>query len=66
MTHVQLTGNIGRRHDDGEGLGIGLTLGLKVAAAFPHLVNAIFDLLGFVDLGQFSCHKKYSFVEIIT
>jgi hypothetical protein len=61
VAHVQLTGNIGRGHNDGERLGVTRLIGLKMAIFLPHLIDSVFDLLGFIDLGQFSCHNKHSF-----
>ena len=61
MTHVQLTCDVGRGHDDGEGFCISFALRCKVAIILPHLINAIFNLLRFIDLRQFSCHFKHSF-----
>jgi hypothetical protein len=58
---VQLTGNIGRGHNDGERLGISTLAGLEVAIFFPHLIDSVLNLLRFIDLRQFSCHNKHSF-----
>ena len=65
VTHVQLTGNVGRGHDDGKGLLVRVTVTLEAAVLLPSLVDAGFHFLGFVNLGQFfhflhsfSGHKK--------
>ena len=56
VTHVQLAGNVGRRHDDSEGLFALVPLGVEIAALLPHLVNFGFHGLRVVDLVQFFCH----------
>ena len=53
VTHVQLTGDVGGRHDDGEGLFVGVRLRLEAVAVHPQLVNAGFHVPRVVDLGQF-------------
>ena len=50
VTHVQLAGDIGGRHDDGEGLFALILLSVEVAAVLPHLVDPGLDLLRLVDL----------------
>jgi hypothetical protein len=50
MAHVQLTGNIGRGHYDGEGLGICLAVRLEIAALLPHIVDPGLNILRFIDL----------------
>ena len=50
VTHVQLTGDVGWGHDDGEGLLAFIHLGVEVAAALPHVVDLGLHLLRLVDL----------------
>ena len=50
VTHVQLTGDIGRGHDDGEGLLLLIPLRMEVAALLPHIIDAGFHILRFIDL----------------
>ena len=50
VTHVQLTGDIGRGHDDGEGLLVLIPLCMEVAALLPHIIDAGFHILRFIDL----------------
>ena len=50
MAHVQLTGDIGGRHDDGEGLFALIHLCVEVAAIEPHLVDLRLNLLRLIDL----------------
>mgnify|MGYP003294974937 CR=1 FL=1 len=59
VAHVELTGDIGGRHDDGIGLLVLVTLGVEVAVALPHFVDGRLDLTGVVDLRQFSCHVHF-------
>ena len=40
VAHVQLAGDIRRRHDDREGLLVGVRLGLEAVVVHPHLVDA--------------------------
>ena len=58
VTHMQLTGNIGRGHNDGERFGASVLIRLKVAAFLPHLVDFGFYLLRFINLGQFFSHNN--------
>ena len=53
VSHVELAGDVGRRHDDGKGLLIGIRLRLEAVAVHPQLVNAGFHVPRVVDLGQF-------------
>ena len=50
VTHVQLTGDVGWGHDDGEGLLAFIHLGVEVAALLPHVVDLGLHLLRLVDL----------------
>ena len=61
MAHVELAGDVGGRHDNGEGLLVGITVALKAAVFLPHLVDAALHLLGFIDLGKFFLHLLHSF-----
>ena len=51
MAHVQLAGDVRRRHDDGKGLFVRVGLGLEAVVVHPHLIDAALDLLGLIDLG---------------
>jgi hypothetical protein len=61
VTHVQLAGDVGGRHNDSEGLLVLVPLCVEIAALLPHLVNFRFHGLGLVDLVQFFCHTKLPF-----
>ena len=50
VTHVQLAGDVGWRHDDGEGLFALVGLGMEVAPILPHPIDSLFGLLRLVDL----------------
>ena len=47
---------LGGRHNDGEGLFVGVTVALKAAVLLPHLVDAALHLLGLIHLWQFFFH----------
>ena len=51
MAHVQLAGDVRRRHDDGKRLFVRVGLGLEAVVVHPHLIDAALDLLGLIDLG---------------
>ena len=53
---VQLASDVGGRHDDGEGLLLGVALGLEAAGILPLLIDPGFHLPWLVDLGQFFVH----------
>ncbi len=57
MAHVELAGDVGGRHDNGEGLLLGVPVALEAAAFLPGLVDTGFHLLGLIDLWQFFFHK---------
>lgn len=61
MAHVELAGDVGGRHDNGEGLLVGITVTLEAAVFLPHLVDAALHLLGFINLGKFFFHLLHSF-----
>jgi hypothetical protein len=48
---VQLTGNIGGRHHDGERLLALVYFRTEIAAALPHVIDPRLDLLRLIDLG---------------
>ena len=50
VAHVQLTGDVRGRHDDGKRLFVRIGFAGKVAAAHPHVINLLLDLFGIVDL----------------
>ena len=44
VAHVELSGDVGGRHDDGIGRLVRVDLGLEAAVFHPHLVDLVFDL----------------------
>ena len=56
VAHVQLAGNIRRRHYDGERLFAAVDLGVEIALIAPFLVNSILCAFGIILLGEFFCH----------
>ena len=56
VAHVELAGDVGRRHDDGIGLFVGIGFGLEAVAVQPHLIDLAFHLRRVVLLGQFFSH----------
>jgi hypothetical protein len=46
MPHVQRARDVGRRNDDGIGLGLGLAARLEIAALLPAIIEAGFHLVG--------------------
>ena len=56
VAHVELARDVGGRHDDGEGLLLGIRIPVKAVVVLPHLVDAGLHLLGFIHLGQFFHH----------
>ena len=56
VAHVQLAGDVRRRHDDREGLFVGVYMGGKVFLIQPLLVQTAFDVLGGVGFFQFLFH----------
>ena len=52
VSHVQLAGDVGGRHNDGEGLFVPSPVGAEPAAVHPEIVDASFHLCGVVDLGK--------------
>ncbi len=56
VADVELSGDVGGRHDDGEGLLLWVADAPEAAVFLPCLVNAALHLLGLVDLWQFFAH----------
>ena len=56
VAHVELARDVGWRHDDGEGLLLGIRIPVKAVVVLPHLVDTGLHLLGFIHLGQFFHH----------
>ena len=56
VAHVELAGDVGGRHDDGEGLFVRFPVALEAAILLPHLVDAALYLLGLIGFGKFSVH----------
>ena len=61
VAHVELAGDVGGRHDDGEGAFVRVAVALKAAVLLPHLIDAALHLPGFIDLRQFLFHLLHSF-----
>ena len=57
VAHVQLAGDVGRRHHNGVRLLIFISLGMEVATFLPHFVDPGLNILRLIDLRQFSCHN---------
>ena len=53
VAHVQLTGDVGRRHHDGVRFLVRVGLGVEVAALLPELVDPVLHLAGIVLLCEF-------------
>ena len=60
VAHVQLAGNVRRRHHNGEGLFAAVDLGMEIPFVAPVLVDAVFSTLGCVLFGKFFRHKQTS------
>ena len=56
VTHVELACDVGGRHDDGEGLLLGVLHALEAVMILPHLIDAGLHLLGLINLRQFFVH----------
>ena len=50
VAHMQLSGDIGRGHDDGKGLFVLIPLRVEVTTLLPHVVNLGLNGLGLIDL----------------
>ena len=57
MAHMQLAGNVWRRHDDRERLLIRIHFGVEVTAIQPLLVQPVFQALRVVSLSEFLFHN---------
>ena len=64
VAHVELAGDVRRRHDDGEGRLLRVRLGAEAVVVQPGLVDLILDHLRVVGLGQFACHVIHSYKNI--
>ena len=60
VSHVQLTGDIRRRNDNGERLFAVIHLGVEILLLFPLLIQTVLNLSGIVCLGQFLFHNVSS------
>ena len=65
VAHVELTGDVGGRHDDGVGLLLGVPHPGKTLVLLPLLVDAFLYLVGIVDFGQFFFHGVSSFLDLL-
>ena len=64
VAHMELPGDVGGRHDDGEGLFRGVRVAVEAPGVFPHLIDAALHLLGFVHFRQFFFHVGSPFIII--
>ena len=64
VAHVELAGDVGRRHDDGIGLLFGIPDAGEALVFLPLLINSAFHLMGVVDLGQFFSHSGFSSITL--
>ena len=53
VPHVELAGDVGGRHDDGEGLLIGVYFALEITALHPHVVDLLLDRFRFIHFRKF-------------
>ena len=53
VSHVQLSGDIGRGHHDGEGLFVLVHLGVEILSVQPLLVQAVLNVRRIVSFFQF-------------
>ena len=53
MAHVQLAGDVRRRHHDGVGLLAAVHFGVEVTALLPEVVDSVLDLGRIILFGQF-------------
>ncbi len=66
-----LSGDVGRRHDDGVLVFGSVRVGRERSALFPLRIDAVFEILGFVILGKIVFHvdplymKRYRFLTLI-
>ena len=56
VAHVQLAGNVRRRHHDGKGFFAAVDLGMEVTLVAPVLVDAVLSALGRILFGEFFRH----------
>ena len=56
VAHVQLAGNVRRRHHDSKGLFAAVDLGMEVTLVAPVLVDAVLSALGRILFGEFFWH----------
>ena len=56
MAHVQLAGDVGRRHDDGERPLAAVDLGVEIPFIAPGLVDPVLGAFGVVLFGKFFGH----------
>ena len=53
VSHMELAGDIGGRHDDGEGLLVGVYYALEIAALHPHVVDLLLNRFRFIHFRKF-------------
>ena len=63
MPHVELTGDIGWRHNDGERLLIGVYLALEIVPVHPHLIDLFLDRFRVIHFRKFFHSLLSSHIE---
>ena len=66
MAHMQLAGNVRRRHHDGEWFLIRIDFGMEIAAVYPFLIQTLFDALRIVGLCKFFAHGNSPFCFLVS
>ena len=61
VAHVELTGDVGRRNDDGVGRSVTLGVRRKIAFFAPFLVKSVFQLRRSISFSKFVFHGCNSF-----
>ena len=59
VSHMKLTGDVGRRNNDCKRFFIGIYLGVEVTAVQPELVDSALHLRGVIGFVKFSAHLKF-------
>ena len=68
MTHVELSGDVWRRDNDGIGLLLGINLSVEIALFLPVMIDTVLEFLRGVGLCKFlsHCNVVLSFSDIFT
>ena len=64
VAHVQLTGDVRRRHDDGKRLFAAVDLGMEIPLVAPVLIDAILGALRGILFGEFLRHSVNLLVNV--